>query len=129
MRISSQDSSPEMMPLAITAMRPAWGAGSRSLPMPAFLVQAEPHLVLTVWVMSLECSRVMTATSTREALITPRIWPISMRQGVPPRLYPTLKSWAMSPATPATQQTTVATPSTARTPVFIFSDMVRPSSR
>ena len=75
MRISSQGRAPEMMPLAITAMRPACGAGSLSPPMPM------PPVA-----MSLLCSRVMTSTSTTEAASTPMIPPTSMRQGVPPRL-------------------------------------------
>ncbi|MBA7619446.1 hypothetical protein ES703_26785 [subsurface metagenome] len=39
-----------------------------------------------------------------------------MRQGVPPRICPTFQSWIISPATPATQQTTAATPKTAAIP-------------
>src|ERR1700746_2010497 len=41
-----------------------------------------------------------------------------MRCGVPPRMYPTLKSWSSSPATDDDTQTTAATPSTAATPDF-----------
>src|SRR5262250_2665999 len=36
--------------------------------------------------------------------------------GVPPRMYPTLKSWSSSPATAAETHTTAATPKTAATP-------------
>src|SRR5579864_566888 len=39
-----------------------------------------------------------------------------MRCGVPPRMYPTLKSCSSSPATDEETQTTAATPSTAATP-------------
>src|SRR4029079_9403153 len=39
-----------------------------------------------------------------------------MVRGVPPRMYPTLKSCSNSPATAADTQTTAATPSTAATP-------------
>src|SRR5579875_1273012 len=39
-----------------------------------------------------------------------------MLRGVPPRMYPTLKSCSSSPATEDETQTTAATPSTAATP-------------
>src|SRR5579864_6817030 len=39
-----------------------------------------------------------------------------MRRGVPPRMYPTLKSCKSSPATDDETHTTAATPSTAATP-------------
>src|ERR1700733_1856535 len=39
-----------------------------------------------------------------------------MVRGVPPRMYPTLKSCNSSPATDAETQTTAATPNTAATP-------------
>src|SRR5271169_333957 len=39
-----------------------------------------------------------------------------MLRGVPPRMYPTLKSCSSSPATADDTQTTAATPSTATTP-------------
>src|ERR1043166_8688388 len=39
-----------------------------------------------------------------------------MVRGVPPRMYPTLKSCRSSPATEAETQTTAATPKTAATP-------------
>src|SRR5579864_3343412 len=41
-----------------------------------------------------------------------------MRCGVPPRMYPTLKSCSSSPATDDETQTTAATPNTAATPDF-----------
>src|SRR5579864_1309676 len=41
-----------------------------------------------------------------------------MRRGVPPRMYPTLKSCSSSPATDDETHTTAATPSTAATPDF-----------
>src|SRR6266496_257013 len=41
-----------------------------------------------------------------------------MRLGVPPRMYPALKSCSSSPATEDETQTTAATPSTVATPLF-----------
>ena len=55
--------------------------------------------------------------STTAAAATPIISPICIRHGVPPRMWPTLKSCIMSPATPAAQHTTPATPSTAAMPL------------
>ncbi len=42
--------------------------------------------------------------------------PICILAGVPPRMWPTLRSWSISPATADETQTTAATPSTAATP-------------
>ena len=39
-----------------------------------------------------------------------------MYLGVPPRMWPTFRSWSISPATAEETQTTAATPSTAATP-------------
>src|SRR5690349_6264229 len=41
-----------------------------------------------------------------------------MERGVPPRMYPTLKSCSSSPATADETHTTAATPSTATTPLI-----------
>src|SRR6185503_5028452 len=51
-----------------------------------------------------------------------------MVRGVPPRMYPTLKSWSSSPATADDTQTTAATPSTATTPLIPETPIMTSSS-
>jgi hypothetical protein len=46
--------------------------------------------------------------------------PICIFQGVPPRMWPTLRSCSISPATAEETQTTAATPRTAATPSTPF---------
>ncbi len=91
--------SPPTMPRAMVDIKPAWGAGRVSLPMPILL-----------WRSCREKVKVKAAATT------PIMPPICIRQGVPPKMCPTFQSWIISPATPATQQTTAATPITAATP-------------
>src|SRR5271157_3971043 len=96
---NGQAMSPPTMPLASMAISPAWGAGNEGLPK---------------WY---ALSRTASGTKrTNEATTMPNRSPISILAGVPPRIYPTLRSCNISPATAEETQTTAATPRTAATP-------------
>ena len=70
-----------------------------------------PCLMLPKW--STITGKYITRLAQSTA-ISSTIW---IDRGVPPRIQPTLKSWSSSPATAEETQTTVATPSTATTPL------------
>ena len=54
----------------------------------------------------------------------PKMLPICILYGVPPRMCPTLRSCSISPATAAETQPTAATPSTAATPAAPFAPTI-----
>src|SRR5438093_380489 len=59
---------------------------------------------------------VIGSTRTKEVQTTAMISATSIVHGVPPRSWPTLRSWMISPPSDVAQQATAATASTAITP-------------
>src|ERR1022692_1570665 len=96
---------PPTMPCATAAIRPACGADSLGSPKPM-----PPLLMLAM------CSHSNGKYITALATTIPRMSPICISFGVPPRMWPTFRSCSISPATAEETHTTAATPSTAATP-------------
>src|SRR5271157_1097586 len=72
-----------------------------------------PPLLMFAWF-----SSIRTGKRQKLATVTPKKSPSCILLGVPPRIYPTFRSWSISPATADDTQTTAATPSTAATPLL-----------